>query len=250
MKSTAPLACLLAAALFLTAAGCKNSVTSRAAPAAGTGFVPMSELAADPSLPFNKVWFKTGVDFSSFKSVYVPGVNTRYLLEDTWWQASFRKDKMEQDAKDVAAFLRQHLIDAFKNDPKKRFAVADAAGPGVLVLDVALTQLVPSNPVIEALTLAAPYGSGAAVQVAARSSGEVATVAFEARLIDGATGDTVAMFADREQAKAAIVDLNALTWYGEAHVIIGEWSGQFVAVMDRKPGEVIKPAETFTLKPW
>lgn len=251
MKPAAQLVCLLLAALLVSAAGCKNSVTSRAAPAAGTGFVPMAELAANPDLPFDKVWFKEGVNFSGFKRIYVPGVNTRYMLQDTsWWQTSFRADQMQQDVKTVADYMRLHLIDAFKNDPQKRFEVVDAAGPGVLVLDMALTELVPSNPVIEALTLAAPYGSGAAVQVAARSSGNVATVAFECRMIDGASGDTIAMFADREQAKAAIIDLNALTWYGEAHVIIGEWSTQFVQVMDRKPGEVIKPAPTFTLRPW
>jgi len=249
MKSASILACLLAAALLCVSLGCK-SVTSRAEPAAGTGFVPMAELKSNPDLPFNKAWFKQGVDFSSYRSIYVPGVNTRYMLDDTWWQTCMRRDKMEQDIKDVAAFLRQHLIDAFKNDPKKRYAVVDAPGPGVLVLDVALTELVPSNPVIEALTLAAPYGSGVAVQAAARSAGNVASVAFEARLIDGGTRDTVAMFADREQAKAAFVDLNALTWYGEAHVIITDWSGQFVAVMDRKPGEVVQPAPSFTLRPW
>jgi len=247
---TSRLACLALVLLLVAAAGCQNS-SMRAAPAAGTGFVPMSELAPNPDLPFNKAWFKAGVDFSSFHSVYVPGVNTRYMLQNaSWWQSKIRGDQMQQDVQTVAAYMRQHLIDAIRNDPKKRFQVADAAGPGVLVLDVALTELVPSDPVVAALTMAAPYGSGLAVEAAARKTGDVATVAFEARLIDGATGDTVAMFADREQAKASYIDLNALTWYSEAHVIIGEWSTQFVQVLERQPGEVIKPAPSFTILAW
>jgi len=243
-------ACLVLMLVLAMAAGCQNS-SMRAAPAAGTGFVPMSELAPNPDLPFNKVWFKDGVDFSAYSSIYVPGINTRYMLQSSsWWQSKIRGDQMQKDVQTVASYMRQHLIDAIKNDPKKRFQVADAAGPGVLVLDVALTELVPSDPVVAALTMAAPYGSGLAVEAVARKTGDVATVAFEARLIDGATGDTVAMFADREQAKASYIDLNALTWYSEAHVIIGEWSTQFVAVLERQPGEVVKPAPSFTILAW
>ncbi|MEF3697871.1 DUF3313 domain-containing protein [Desulfolutivibrio sp.] len=250
LATTSRLTSLFVLLMIFALAGCQSS-SMRAAPAAGTGFVPMSELAPNPDLPFNKAWFKAGVDFSSYHSVYVPGVNTHYMLQgSSWWQSKIHGDQMQQDAQTVAAYMRQHLIDAIKNDPKKRFQVADAAGPGVLVLDVALTELVPSDPVVAALTMAAPYGSGIAVEAAARKAGDVATVAFEARLIDGGTGDTIAMFADRETAKAAYIDFNALTWYSEAHVIIGEWSTQFVAVLERQPGEVVKPAPSFSILAW
>jgi hypothetical protein len=46
------------------------------------------------------------------------------------------------------------------------------------------------------------------------------------------------MAADREQGKIAPVNPRALTWYGEANVIIDEWADQFVQTANRRPGEV------------
>ena len=62
-----------------------------------------------------------------------------------------------------------------------------------------------------ALSMAAPYGSGIAVQAAAKESG----------------------------AKAK-----------EAEGIIEEWAGQFVKFANRRPGEIVKDTSPFTLKPW
>ena len=91
---------------------------------------------------------------------------------------------------------------------------------------------------------------GIAVQAVAKESGAKATVAFEAKISDAATGTVLAMAADREQGKVAPINLRALTWYGEANLIIEEWADQFVQIANKRPGEVVKDASTFTLKPW
>lgn len=83
-----------------------------------------------------------------------------------------------------------------------------------------------------------------------KESGAKRTVAFEARIVDSSSGEVLAMVADREQGKVASLNLRALTWYGEANVIIDEWAGQFVQVANKRPGEVVKDASPFTLKPW
>ena len=75
-------------------------------------------------------------------------------------------------------------------------------------------------------------------------------MAFEAKIVDGADGQVLAMVADREQGKVAPLNLRALTWYGEANVIIDEWAGQFVQVANKRPGETVKDSSPFTLKPW
>jgi hypothetical protein len=67
---------------------------------------------------------------------------------------------------------------------------------------------------------------------------------------DSATGDTVAMFADRQVKKIRIVDFKAFTWYGHGKDIINEWAEQFVKVSNKRPGEVVEGSSAFTLRPW
>ncbi len=46
----------------------------KAEPAAGTGYVPMEELAKNPNLPFDKAWIKQGADYNRYHTtVYRPG---------------------------------------------------------------------------------------------------------------------------------------------------------------------------------
>jgi hypothetical protein len=227
--------------------GCESM---KAKPSQEAGFVPMEEMSVRADLPFNKVWVKAGVDWNGFKTIYIKEVNTKYLLEANWWQQSFRSDDMQNDVRNVAQYMRDKFIEAFRNDPQNRFAVVTSPGPGSLTLELALTELVSSNPVLEAMSIAAPYGSGIAVQAAAKESGAKATVAFEAGIKDSATGTALAMAADREQGKVAPINLRALTWYGEANVIIDEWAAQFVQIANKRPGETVKDSSPFTLKPW
>ncbi|MHC1741536.1 MAG: DUF3313 domain-containing protein [Syntrophobacteraceae bacterium] len=240
---------LLVAPVILTLglAGCQSM---KAKPSEGAGFVPMEDMAKREDLPFNKVWVKAGADWKPYKSVYIKDVNTRYLLEANWWQANFRRDDMEKDARKVAQYMHDKFVEAFQNDPQKRFVVVKSPEAGSLTLELAMTELVPSNPVLEAMAIAAPYGSGVAVQAGAKKSGAKATVAFEAKIVDTSTGTVLAMAADREQGKVAPVNLRALTWYGEANVIIDEWAEQFVQIANRRPGETVKDSSPFTLMPW
>lgn len=240
---------LLAAAVILNLglAGCSSM---KAKPSEGAGYVPMEEMSKREDLPFNKVWVKAGVDWKSYQSIYIKEVNTDYLMQSDWWKKGMRKDDMSKDARKVAQYMHDRFAEAFREDPQNRFAVVTSPEPGSLTLALALTELVPSHPVMEALSIAAPYGSGVAVQAAAKESGAKATVAFEARIENTSTGAVLAMAADREQGKVAPVNLRALTWYGEANVIIDEWADQFVQIANRRPGEVVKDTSPFTLMPW
>ena len=238
---------LLPAAVAVVLCGCS---AMKAKPAEGTGFVPMKELSCESDYPFNKMWVKSGVDWDVYKTIYIKEVNTQYLMEATWWQANFRREDMERDTRQIALYMREKLREAFRNDPKKLYRVLDEPEPGSLTLELALTELVPSNPFLEAVSLAAPYGSGVVVQAAARESGAKATVAFEAKVADTDTDAVLVMAADREQGKVAPINLRALTWYGEANQIIDEWADQFVQVANKHPGDVVKAASPFTLKPW
>jgi hypothetical protein len=209
----------------------------------------MEQMAKREDLPFQKVWFKDGVDLKRYTSIYIPEVHTDYLLQSNWWQQNFRQGQMKEDLATMAQYMRQEFKTAFRNDPYSRFQVVEVPQKGSLTLDLALTELVPSNVALSVLEYA-PYGGGTAVRAMERVTGAESTVAFEAKTKDSDTGDTVAMFADRQVKKIRIIDFKAFTWYGHGKDIIKEWAEQFVKVSNKRPGEVIEGSSAFTLRPW
>jgi hypothetical protein len=221
----------------------------KASPSTGAGFVPMEQMAPREDLPFQKVWFKKDVDFKRYKSIYIPEVNTGHLLQSNWWQQNFRQGQMKEDLATMAQYLQQEFKTAFRNDPYRHFQVVEAPQKDSLILELALTELVPTNVALSVLEYA-PYGGGAAVRVMEKATGAECTVAFEARMKDSGTGDILAMFADRQVKKIRIVDFKAFTVYANGREIIREWAEQFVRLANQRPGEVIEGSSAFTLKPW
>jgi hypothetical protein len=221
-----------------------------APPAAGAGYVPMQQLAKNPNLPFDKAWIKQGVDWTRYRTIYIAPVNTDYLMRANWWQESIRANQMQQDVQKMATFMRTQFIMAFQNDPHHRLRVVMSPEKGSLTLAMAITELVPGHVLLNAIKIAGPYGSGLAAAALERGTEAQSTVAFEARVKDTTTGQTVAMFADRAYATARPIDLKGFTWYGNAEDIVKQWAKRFVEVANRRPGEIIKRASTFSLKPW
>jgi hypothetical protein len=222
----------------------------KAPPSEGAGFVPVQQMAKRPDLPFDKVWVKQGVNWQQYRTIYIAPVNTNYLIQATWWQQSIRGDQMQQDVRDMASFMRRQFIEAFRNDPRHRFLVVAAPERGSLTLEMALTELVPSKVLLNAVKIAGPYGSGLAAAVLERGTEAQSAIAFEARIKDSSSGETLAMVADKEYAVARPIDLKGFSWYANAKDIVTTWSTQFVDVANRRPGEIVKPASTFSLKPW
>jgi hypothetical protein len=222
----------------------------KAQPAAGTGYVPMQQLAKDPDLPFDKAWIKPGVDWTRYRTIYIAPVNTDHLLRANWWQESIRADQMQQDVQNMAAFMRTQFITACQNDPRHRLRVVMSPEKGSLSLEMAITELVPSKVLLNVVKVAGPYGSGLAAGALERGAEAQSTVAFEARVQDTDTGQIVAMVADRQYATLRPIDLKGFTWYGNAEDIVEQWAKQAVEVANRRPGDHIKPASTFSLMPW
>ena len=221
----------------------------KASPSVGAGFVPVQQMAKKEDLPFQKVWFKDGADFKPYKTICIPEVRTDHLLQSNWWQQNFRQGQMKEDVATMAQYMRQEFKTAYANDPYHRFQVVEVPGKDCLTLELALTELVPSNVALSVLEYA-PYGGGTAVRVMERATGAESTVAFEAKLKDSATGDTMAMFADRQVKKIRIIDFKAFSWYAHGKDITKEWAEQFVRLANQRQGEVIEGSSAFTLMPW
>ncbi len=247
---------ILVASIVLSGCATMDSMQSsadsqlKAPPSEGAGFVPMQQMAKPSDLPFNKAWIKQGVNWQQYRTIYIAPVNTDYLIQATWWQQSLRADQMKHDVRNIANFMQTQFIQAFRNDPRHRFQVVPTPERGSLTLELALTELVPSKVLLNAIKVAGPYGSGVAAAVLERGTNAQSTVAFEAKLKDSHTGETLAMAADKEYAVARPIDLKGFTWYANAQDVIKTWAQQFVQVANRRPGEIVKPASTFSLKPW
>ena len=236
---------ILAAVGAIALNGCK------AKEAPNTGFTSAEQMKPNPQLPFNRSWRKPGIDWKNYDKLYVAEVNTSYMLKESDWQKGERKDEIQQDVKKLGEYTRQAVIDAFKKDPNHRFEVLSAPtnDPKAIQLELALTEVVPSKVLLNALGYA-PFYVGTAVSAARFIASDQSSVAFEGRVRDCATNEVIAMAADRETEQYAPVSVRGLTWYGHSEFIITQWANQFVKTLDRKPGETVKGTDTFTLQPW
>jgi hypothetical protein len=241
--------CFLAVAFL---AGCQ------ATEAPTSAFLPNSaRMARDETLPFNKVYWNKQYDSKEFTEVMVAPVNTDYIMAQNFWEkantAGVDTDQAKRDVRTMADYTQQAFIKAFENDPQHRFKVVKEAGPKTLILEMALTQIVPSKAALNAIGYIAWIPSAvAAAGSTVTDSQDVGkgVVAIEGRIRHGGNGEIIGMFQDRQNPPTAIVDLKAVTWWAPAKKIIDNWASQLVAVANRPPGAVVKPAPAFELLVW
>ncbi len=221
-------------------AGCSTS------PAPDAGFIDGSKTTHNPDLPFQKVWAKQGVDWKKFTGIYIAPVDISHVLESGSWKAVARYGQAQEDLQKEAEVMRKTFIEAFQNDPNKRFKVVDSPAKGDIVLEMAIVELVPNSPAMKAASFVPVIGTAFTIVNAADAD----HVAFEARIVDGGTGEIIAMAGDRRKGKMSIVTAQDFTWYGHADVIFKDWAKEFVEIANRRPGQIVKKAAGFQLKPW
>src|SRR5262249_874360 len=196
------LICLL---LTVWLGGCK------AKPAPSAGFADPAEMNHDPTIPFNKFWRKSDVNWKQYDKLYVSDVNTSYMLKMTDWQKGERKDQIEHDVHELGTYARDSLQKAFRDDPNHRFNVIDSPTKDrhALVLEMALIEIVPSKVTLNVLGYA-PFFVGLGVSAVRTVAHDESSAAFEARVRDAATGKVIMLAADREEQQMAPVNLRGL----------------------------------------
>jgi hypothetical protein len=232
-----------------------NSVL-KAKPAPDSGFLEEPERMAEhrERFPFDRAWVQDGFRVGDYHSVIVAPVNTDHALaRSTWAKINVREFSVEQDLADVAKEFQQIVVDTLRNSPDNHFAVVDPPGDAqTLVLELAITELVPSKAFLATIGLAAwaaPLEVGVPVGAAAAFA-QSGWMAIEGRVRVGENGPVVVMFADREQAKMRVVDVQALTWYGHAHESMRDWAHQLVLLANTPHEFKVEDSSAFTLLPW
>jgi hypothetical protein len=191
--------------------------------------------------PFHRFWFDEQLDWDSFTEIRVADINTDYLQQPSWGdQTTLGAINQEGGIENVSAYMHNSLTEAFMNDPNRKLAVVERAGPKTLVLEVALIEIVPTKAWLNAI------GVGT-IGVGGLDKG---SIAIEARMKDAGTNKVVARFADREQGKFAIVSIADLTWYWHAENSIDDWSEQIVEVMSTPNDGRVEDSLPVTLRPW
>ena len=251
MNHTRLVPCLTAALLATVLPSCQLLVP---APAADSGFNPRTTATANSRAAFlQQVWiadsYRGKPVSEQFSSVYIAPVSTRFMAEQSWWQQQtpMRQESLSEDTRAIATRMRQQFMAAIINNRAHKISLARAPGPGVLVIELALVELVPSKAYWNAAATAAGFAVPGAgfLSIAGRGS-----IAIEGRARDGATKSVIATFKDRRADKTAPVDLGKYTWYHGAEANITDWAAEFAEFLNTPPSHVVKRAKSITLKPW
>jgi hypothetical protein len=224
------------------------------APAPNVGWNPEENyMKYEKQIPLDAVWWDAKTDFSKYTKIYVAPVDTsRVLKMDLWQKLSLGARELGPDLAKCAKEFQIDVHDAFQNDPKHRFTVVETPDDDTLIVELAITELTPNKPWLNAVAV----GSFAAGPLLGFSAGTAATlnehgsVAFEGRARDGKTRAINAMAKDHESGKIRVIDFQSFTWYGHASGIFRDWAGLFVKIADAPPGTTIEPDSFFELKPW
>jgi hypothetical protein len=184
-----------------------------------------------------------------FASVYVAPVNTSYMSEQSWWQqqTGARKAELAGDTRILADQMRRQFQQNIARYPGNHIPLASGPGKGVMVVELALVELVPSNAYWNASATAAGFVVPGAGFLSAAGAG---SIAIEGRLRDGSTGKVFATFKDRRKDKVAPVNVGSYTWYHGAEGNISDWAGEFAELINTPPNHVVKRPSPVTLMPW
>src|SRR5258708_26548878 len=105
------------------------------------------------------------------------------MLKMTDWQKGERRGQIEQEVRALAGRARGMVVKAFREDRHHRFQVIDrhTDDARTLELEVALTEVVPSKVLLNALGYA-PFYVGTGISVVRTIANDKSSVAFEARV--------------------------------------------------------------------
>jgi hypothetical protein len=247
------LATLFVAALATGCASTEKIMKADAAP--DSGFLEDADKMEEnrARAPFNRMWVDPAFSSADYNSILVAPVNTENVLEaSTWAKTNIRQFKVEEDLAEIATEFRDRVIHAFEKSKHNRFAIVDVPNDDTMILELAITELVPGKAFLGTIGLAAwaaPPAVGVPAGVLA-SFAQAGWIAIEGRVRDPKTGKVMAMFADREQSKTRVLDVQALTWYGHAHESIRDWAHQMVLIANTPRDVTVEDSSFFRLRPW
>lgn len=156
-----------------------------------------------------------------YSEVYFSPVITSHLKEMSWWAKQSLKTRhdLERDAYRLGLDMRRQFVRAVVRHPNNRFRIVAEPGPHTLVVDLAITELVPTKAFWNLAATGAGIEVPGAGMLTALGKG---SITIQGRARDGATGQTLALFDHRASDPSALVNVSKLTWYRGSEANIAE----------------------------
>jgi len=246
-------ACACSILLLLTAFGCTTMYDwFRADPPEQTSFVDghMKLVQQSPDFPFRMMWIDKDTDLHQYNRIIVAPVATGRLTGPASWDkfdARSISGGVKGDSADIARYMEISFKNSLTYDPRRRFKVVDAPGPGTLKLELSLIQLVPSKADLNIVENVVGIIVWPVAFLTVFNSG---TTAFEGILRDSQTGKIVCIISDREKDEAAIFNIPGFSYYGNAKYFTDRWSRQFVDFMNARDYTKLKTDFPLKLIVW
>ena len=199
-------------------------------------------MVSEPGLtPFDKVWRNPSTRAweraRGFDKVVIMPVNTSYVQAPANRCAEVKK---------MAAYMQEQFQKEFAKGCYYR--VVTHPGPGTLELQMALVELKPTNfPGNVVSTGASVVAPGANFVGQVFTHG---TIAFEAKLRNGQTGELLAEYADREYDKLSLFSFRDYDPYAHNRRTVQDWAKQMKGLATLPVGEKVPAAMRFTLTPF
>lgn len=243
-----PLFASVLSVLMLALAGC--SIKERTDPVSPVFLDGAPHEEAIAELPFKHSWVAAPGEPVSYRTIYIKPVRTDVLPSDEWKKsrglAVSSSEEFDKSVAVLARYFRKRLLADLKGIENPRFQVADQPDDSSLVVEIALTEVVLSEPVLRAAALAAPL-PGVDMALSAISDPHLA---FAARFTSPDGRTLVATAADKRFPPIRIIDLNKLRATSSAREIISQWSRELAQAVQLDQFSKVKGSWRFSLLPW
>lgn len=201
-------------------------------------------------IPFLHAWIAPQETPIPYSSIYVKPVRTDLIPKDMWLRsrglAVSSEEEFKKDADIIARYFRIRLLSELKATSSKRFTVVDTPDDRSLVLEIAITELVLSEPIIRAAALAVPFPG---VDLALSTITDP-HVSFAARFTSPDGKKLIATAADRRFPPIRLIDLNKLRARSSAREIIAHWARQLAQAIQLNEFKKVEGNTWFAILPW
>jgi|GEM_PF-709399 len=253
LRACSPISFLILAASSLAViTGCS---ALKASPAKPSGFLPSMAVLTEmrDRAPFHGLWYKDKARFAEVKQqrkqVVIKPVNTQYVEMRIRERAPNEKaiQRRIEDVREVARYMEDRFKTALRGYPKHPFTVVDQSTPDALILELAIVEVTPTNPVVNAVgTAAGTFIPGAGlISVAGKGS-----IAIEGIIRDGATNEVLVEFKDRESDKRAPFTVKDFQQYAHVRSAIDDWADQYAELSATPLDHQVAESLPFTLLPF
>lgn len=226
------------------------AVKERTEPVVETFLEGVPRESSIPDIPFLHSWLAPQETPIPYTHLYVKPVRTDLLPEDMWLRsrglAVSSREEFQKDADIIARYFRIRLLSELKSTSSQRFTVVEAPDDNSLILEIALTELVLSEPLVRAAALAAPF-PGVDLAISAISDPHVS---FAARFTSPDGMKLIATAADRRFPPIRLIDLNKLRARSSAREIISHWAKQLAQAIQLDEFNKIERNSWFSILPW